>query len=151
MRSIISSLVGPQEPLLAAVKRRKLAWFGHVRRHDSLPRDHPSVTLTLKIANNFFSACYSGSVCCITIPSLVTKYFVVQKISSGKIFTDIFNLCCDLDLERSSPFFSAWLSGLWCCTMWMRRAIDTYISCKPTTRMEQIIFLKNCELWKCLR
>ena len=38
MRSIISSLVGPQEPLLAAVKRRKLAWFGHVTRHNSLSK-----------------------------------------------------------------------------------------------------------------
>ncbi|KAH3852769.1 hypothetical protein DPMN_095287 [Dreissena polymorpha] len=29
-------LAGPQEPLLATVKRRKLAWFGHVTRHDFL-------------------------------------------------------------------------------------------------------------------
>ncbi|KAH3702807.1 hypothetical protein DPMN_077833 [Dreissena polymorpha] len=29
-------LVGPQEPLLATFKRRKLALFGHVTRHDSL-------------------------------------------------------------------------------------------------------------------
>ena len=34
--SKISFLVGPQEPLLATVKRRKRAWFGHVTRHDSL-------------------------------------------------------------------------------------------------------------------
>ena len=32
------SVMGPQEPLLATVKRRKLAWFGHVTRHDSLPK-----------------------------------------------------------------------------------------------------------------
>ena len=31
-----SFLVGPREPLLATVKRRNLAWFGHVTRHDSL-------------------------------------------------------------------------------------------------------------------
>ena len=30
VRNKINILVGPQEPLLAAVKRRKLAWFGHV-------------------------------------------------------------------------------------------------------------------------
>ena len=30
--------IGPQEPLLAGVKRRKLARFGHVTRHDSLYR-----------------------------------------------------------------------------------------------------------------
>ena len=28
-------LVGPQGPLLATVKRRKLAWFGHVTCHGS--------------------------------------------------------------------------------------------------------------------
>ena len=35
VRSKISFLVGPQEPLLATVKRRKLAWFGYDTRHDS--------------------------------------------------------------------------------------------------------------------
>ena len=34
--SKVKSLVGPQEPLLATIKRRKLAWFGHTTRHDSL-------------------------------------------------------------------------------------------------------------------
>ena len=34
--SKINFLVGPQEPLLTTVKRWKLAWFGHVTRHDSL-------------------------------------------------------------------------------------------------------------------
>ena len=34
----ITSLAGPQEPLLATVKRRKLSWFGHVTRHNSLPK-----------------------------------------------------------------------------------------------------------------
>ena len=32
----VSGLAGPQEPLLSIVKRRKLKWFGHVTRHDSL-------------------------------------------------------------------------------------------------------------------
>ena len=35
-RSKIYFLVGPQEPLLATVKKRKLAWFRHVTRHNSL-------------------------------------------------------------------------------------------------------------------
>ena len=34
----INFLVVLQEPLLATVKRRKLAWFGHVTGHDSLPK-----------------------------------------------------------------------------------------------------------------
>ena len=36
VRSKIHFLVGPQEPLLATVKRRTLAWFGHVTRRDRL-------------------------------------------------------------------------------------------------------------------
>ena len=36
MQSKINFLVGPQEPLLATVKGRKLSWFWHVMRHDSL-------------------------------------------------------------------------------------------------------------------
>ena len=38
MQSEINFLVGPQEPLLTTVKRRKLAWFGHATRHDSLSK-----------------------------------------------------------------------------------------------------------------
>ena len=34
--SEVEDLVGKQEPLLATIKRRKLAWFGHVTRHDGL-------------------------------------------------------------------------------------------------------------------
>ncbi|GFR87376.1 endonuclease-reverse transcriptase [Elysia marginata] len=35
---LVVAYVGPQEPFLATVKRRKLAWFGHVTRHDSLSK-----------------------------------------------------------------------------------------------------------------
>ena len=45
-----------------------------------------AVTLTLKTANNFCFAWHSGSFCSITKPCLVTKCFVVHKISSGQIF-----------------------------------------------------------------
>ena len=38
VRSMINLLAGPQEPLLATVKRRKLAWFGHVTCHYSLSK-----------------------------------------------------------------------------------------------------------------
>ena len=38
VRSEINFLKGPQEPLLAIVKKRKLASFGHASRHDSLPQ-----------------------------------------------------------------------------------------------------------------
>ena len=78
-----------------------------------------TVTMTLKIVNNF-STWHSGSRCCITISSLVTKCSAVQKISSRQLFTDILNLCCDFDLECSNPFFfffSIGCSGLRCCTI----------------------------------
>ncbi|GFR94579.1 endonuclease-reverse transcriptase [Elysia marginata] len=38
VRELVVAYVGPPEPLLATVKRRKLAWFGHVTRHDSLSK-----------------------------------------------------------------------------------------------------------------
>ncbi|GFR76294.1 UDP-glucuronosyltransferase 2A1-like [Elysia marginata] len=38
VRELVVAYVSPQEPLLATVKRRKLAWFGHVTRHDSLSK-----------------------------------------------------------------------------------------------------------------
>ncbi|PIK33493.1 endonuclease-reverse transcriptase [Apostichopus japonicus] len=36
VRETVGDLVGPYVPLLSTVKRRKLAWFGHVTRHDSM-------------------------------------------------------------------------------------------------------------------
>ena len=36
VRQTVENFVGPQEPLLATVKRRKLAFYGHVTRHSSL-------------------------------------------------------------------------------------------------------------------
>ena len=33
------------------------------------------------------------------------KMFCGSEDNTGQIFTDIFNLRCDLDLERSNPFF----------------------------------------------
>ena len=36
--SKINFLVGPQEPLLATVKRRTLAWFGHAVRQEASPK-----------------------------------------------------------------------------------------------------------------
>ena len=38
VRSQINFLLSPQEPLLATVKRRKLAWFGYVTRHVDLSK-----------------------------------------------------------------------------------------------------------------
>ena len=34
----ISSIAGPQENIMATIKRRKLTWFGHVLRHKSLKK-----------------------------------------------------------------------------------------------------------------
>ena len=38
VRNQITLLAGPQEPLLATVRRRKLSWFGHVTRHNTLSK-----------------------------------------------------------------------------------------------------------------
>ena len=45
VRSKIDFPVGQQESLLATVKRRKRAWFGHVTSHDSLSQTTPQGTL----------------------------------------------------------------------------------------------------------
>ena len=42
VRSNINFLVGPHESLLTTVKRRTLAWFRHVSRHDSLSQNIPA-------------------------------------------------------------------------------------------------------------
>ena len=65
----------------------------------------PQCHLDLEFRKQFFSAWQYGSWCCITIPSLVTKRFAVQKISSGQTFTDNLNLHWDLDLECSNSIF----------------------------------------------
>ena len=38
VRNTINSMIGKQEELLTTVKRRKLAWFGHVTRHQTLSK-----------------------------------------------------------------------------------------------------------------
>lgn len=38
VRSEVQKRVGHQEPLLATIKRRKLAWFGHITRHTTLSK-----------------------------------------------------------------------------------------------------------------
>ena len=47
--SKINLLVGPQEPLLATVRRRTFTWFGHVSRHDSLSK--PSFRATWRVGD----------------------------------------------------------------------------------------------------
>ena len=55
-----------------------------------------------------FSAWHSGLWHCITIPGLVTKCPVVQKISR-QTFTNILNLRCDLDFNAIIQFFHSTL------------------------------------------
>ena len=38
VKRMFNFLLGPQEPLLATVKRWKLTWFGHIMSHDSLSK-----------------------------------------------------------------------------------------------------------------
>ena len=38
VRQQIEVMAGKLEPLLATVKRRKMQWFGHTTRHNSLPK-----------------------------------------------------------------------------------------------------------------
>ena len=60
-----------------------------------------TVTLTLKTANQSFWKT-SWLQWCITIPSLVVKVLVIQKISSGQTFIDILKFCSDLDHQNNN-------------------------------------------------
>ena len=79
-------------------------------------------------------AWHSGLWCCITIPGLATKCSVVQKILSRQTLTDISDLHCHLDLERSysifpqdTPAYDAVLLN------------QTKFSCKRTSSLEDRI------------
>ena len=78
------------------------------------------------------SARHSGLWCCISTPGLVTKCSVVQKISSGQIFTNILNLRCHLDLERSNPIFHR---TLWFIILYYQ----TKFGCKQASSLEDIV------------
>ena len=96
--------------------------------------------------NNFCFAWHSCSFCSITITSLVTKCFVVQKISSGQIFTDIFNLCCDLDLERNNPIF--FRRTLLLIMLYYQTEFDCKRTCSLADIVEIVIFwLNKPSLW----
>ena len=62
VRSEINSLVGPQEPLPATVKKWKLAWFGHVTRQDSLSKTILHGTLDAGRRCGRQSKCWMGNV-----------------------------------------------------------------------------------------
>ena len=94
------------------------------------------------------SAWHFGLWCCITIPGLVTKCSVVQKISSRQTFTNILNLHCDLDLACSNPIFHRTL----CLTMLY---YQTKFGSKWTSSLEDIVkmdqqfrrYSKNSHIW----
>ena len=66
------------------------------------------------------------------VPSLVTKWSVVYRISSRQTFTDILNLCCDLDFECSNPVFHRTLQ-LMMLYYWNK------FGCKWTSSLEDIV------------
>ena len=59
------------------------------------------------------------------------RMFCGQKISSGQIFTDIFNLRCDLDLQRSNPIFPQ-------DTLAYDVVLSIKFGCKRTSSLEDI-------------
>ena len=89
-----------------------------------------------------FSAWHSGLRCCITIPGLVTKCSVVQKILSRQTFPNILNLCCDFDLECSNPFF--FHKMLWFTMMYHQTKY-----CKRISSSEETVIFRSYEpsLW----
>ena len=76
VRSQINFLVGPQELFLATVKRRKLAWFGHVTRHDSLSKTILQDTLEGGRRRGRQRKCWMGNIkewTSLPMPELLTR------------------------------------------------------------------------------
>ena len=89
VQSKISFFVGPREPLLATVKRRKLALFGHIIRHDSLSKTILQGTLEGGRRRDRLRKCWVDSIkerTSLPMPELLTKAFCRsdwRKISAG--------------------------------------------------------------------
>ena len=105
--SKINFLVGPQEPLLATVKRQKFAWFRHVTRHNSLSKTILQGTLEGGWPRGWQRICcmdnikewtflplpdYSATV----IPICVVPYHQPLCLLSKECGHAIFNMCNDL-------------------------------------------------------
>ena len=85
-----------------------------------------AVTLTLKTTNNFCFVWHSGSFCSITIPSLVTKCFVVQKISPDKYSLTFLTLSAVIQFFRR--------------TLWLKMLYyQTEFGCNRTSSLEDIV------------
>ena len=76
-----------------------------------------TLTLTSKIANIFFfPAWHSGSRCCITIPSLVTKCLWFRRQHPYKHSLTFWIFAVTLTLNAVTNFFFTEHSGLWYCS-----------------------------------
>ena len=100
-----------------------------------------AVTLTLKTANNFCFAWHSGSFCSITIPSLVTKCFVVQKITPDKYSLTFLTFGVTLTLSAVIQFFrrTLWLIMLY---------YHSEFGCNRTSSLEDIVEIVIFWLYK---
>ena len=82
----INFLVGPQEPFLATVKRRTLAWFGHVTRHNSLSKTILQDTLEGGRSRGQQRKCWMDNIkewVSLSMPELLTIAYC-QKIERKK-------------------------------------------------------------------
>ena len=102
-----------------------------------------AVTFTLKIAT---TKCLhnSGSWCCITIPNLVTKCSMIQKISSAHSLT-FWTFIVTLTLKTVIPLFHRTI-------LLMMLYYQTKFGCKPTSSLEAtteivIVWLYKPSLW----
>ena len=67
---------GPQEPLLATVKKRKLAWFGHVTCHHSLSKTILQGTLESRQRRSRQMKCWMDNIkkwTSLAMPELLTR------------------------------------------------------------------------------
>ena len=114
---------------------RNKSYFDYISPHCDL--------VTMKTANQFFSTGHSGLWCCITIPSLVPKWSVVQKMSSEQTFTNFLTFAVTLTVDEVTQFLHK--------TLWlMMLYYQTKSSCKWTSRYSKkivIFWLYKPLLW----
>ena len=149
VRSKTSFLVGPQEPLLATIKRQKFAWFEHARRHNSLSKTILQGTLE------------GGRYCARQRKSWMDNIKEWTYMPAPELLTWV---ACRKDWKRTSAELS--LVSLW-QPSWPRGWFDlenflsvlnirTYVVCadktrhmKPNQEAAICLFQASCDTWRC--
>ena len=132
-RSLISFLVGPQEHLLATVKRRKHASFRHVTRHDSVSKTILQGCLEGGWCHGWQRKCWMDNIkewTSLPMPELLTRASCKKdwkRISTKSFLMSVWWP----DLSRDWTELNYWKvdDRSWMCTVTFMHAIKLKESC----------------------